>query len=463
MEKNDLPADVVDVDDLLTSPIRKQCGYFMMRKTESEVSKGTASAKYDVQHSAPSSGAQGEAITLASCAEDASSVASTSPSTQQTGSDTYTETETDLGISDVHPEAELIQNAMAAQSLAHKLDVEPPPYKLPRTRPVIIGHRGSIYDEPENTIPSFQRAIELGCDGIETDAFVVDCGTVIAFHADDAAGNIDEYCGEEGKNITEYTYEEVAEDLNLNADADVLFQCPKKKLERAQIPDMKDCLKLFKKHNMAVYMELKGPDTEAPTLNLVDELDMVDQVVFVSFEEERLEKIHQLRPDRNEDGTYKFRVALLFLRCPADFIERALRVKATEVQLRYDECTADRINAIHDAGMRSLAWCGGPKAMRNDGTIKYLDVFNECEDMYQCVLNSGVMAMCVNRPGLLVKMVEKYPPPNPLAEELVEAGAINVANDDINSTNMMVKGKFKQLMKEALKGVDVDAAVSPSM
>lgn len=51
-----------------------------------------------------------------------------------------------IGVSDVHPEAELIQDAMAAKSLAHKLDVEPPPYKLPRTRPIVIGHRGSIYE-----------------------------------------------------------------------------------------------------------------------------------------------------------------------------------------------------------------------------------------------------------------------------------------------------------------------------
>ena len=51
-----------------------------------------------------------------------------------------------IGVSDIHPEAELIQDAMAAKSLAHKLDVEPPPYKLPRTRPIVIGHRGSIYE-----------------------------------------------------------------------------------------------------------------------------------------------------------------------------------------------------------------------------------------------------------------------------------------------------------------------------
>lgn len=65
--------------------------------------------------------------------------------------------------------------------------------------------------------------------------------------------------------------------------------------------------------------------------------------------------------------------------------------------------------------------------MKKDGTIKYMDVDNEDEDMYQCVLNTGVQAMCVNRPKKLLKMVVNLPPANPLAEELVEAGAVDVS------------------------------------
>jgi S-formylglutathione hydrolase FrmB len=82
-------------------------------------------------------------------ASDANSV-STGDITSSCGTSATTATSTSadigIGVADVHPEAELIQDAMAAKSLAHKLDVEPPPYKLPRTRPVVIGHRGSIYE-----------------------------------------------------------------------------------------------------------------------------------------------------------------------------------------------------------------------------------------------------------------------------------------------------------------------------
>ena len=34
---------------------------------------------------------------------------------------------------------------------------------------LIIGHRGAAGLEAENTLPSFQRALDLGCDAIELD------------------------------------------------------------------------------------------------------------------------------------------------------------------------------------------------------------------------------------------------------------------------------------------------------
>lgn len=69
--------------------------------------------------------------------------------------------------------------------------------------------------------------------------------------------------------------------------------------------------------------------------------------------------------------------------------------------------------------------------------------------------------MCVNRPDLLLKMVESYPPPNPVAECLLEVGAVDVVDDDPHSTNMMGKKKTKQLVEEVLEEVNVDVAVSP--
>jgi glycerophosphoryl diester phosphodiesterase len=46
-----------------------------------------------------------------------------------------------------------------------------------------IGHRGAMGHEPENTILSVQKALELGADCIEIDVYLVD-GHLIVFHDD---------------------------------------------------------------------------------------------------------------------------------------------------------------------------------------------------------------------------------------------------------------------------------------
>jgi glycerophosphoryl diester phosphodiesterase len=46
---------------------------------------------------------------------------------------------------------------------------------------VCIGHRGAAGYEPENTLRSIRRALELGADGIEVDVYFVD-GQIVVFH-----------------------------------------------------------------------------------------------------------------------------------------------------------------------------------------------------------------------------------------------------------------------------------------
>ena len=46
----------------------------------------------------------------------------------------------------------------------------------------IVGHRGVRVLEPENTMRSFERAIEMGVDGIETDVHVTKDGALVLVH-----------------------------------------------------------------------------------------------------------------------------------------------------------------------------------------------------------------------------------------------------------------------------------------
>lgn len=52
-------------------------------------------------------------------------------------------------------------------------------------KPLLIAHRGARREAPENTIPAFERAIELGCDGVEFDVVLTKDRVPLVTHNND--------------------------------------------------------------------------------------------------------------------------------------------------------------------------------------------------------------------------------------------------------------------------------------
>ncbi len=77
---------------------------------------------------------------------------------------------------------------------------------LKHKTPIAFAHRGGASDAPENTMPAFQRAIDLGYIYIETDVHVTRDGVLLAFHDDDLSRT----CGRPGL-ICELDYAEVSQ------------------------------------------------------------------------------------------------------------------------------------------------------------------------------------------------------------------------------------------------------------
>jgi glycerophosphoryl diester phosphodiesterase len=50
------------------------------------------------------------------------------------------------------------------------------------TRPFVIAHRGASAELPENTLPAFERAIELGADFVELDVHPAPDGRLVVTH-----------------------------------------------------------------------------------------------------------------------------------------------------------------------------------------------------------------------------------------------------------------------------------------
>ncbi|MGZ3419029.1 MAG: glycerophosphodiester phosphodiesterase family protein [Polyangiales bacterium] len=49
-------------------------------------------------------------------------------------------------------------------------------------QPICYAHRGASAELPENTLPAFARALELGADALETDAYLSPDGKVVLAH-----------------------------------------------------------------------------------------------------------------------------------------------------------------------------------------------------------------------------------------------------------------------------------------
>ena len=52
----------------------------------------------------------------------------------------------------------------------------------PASKPLLYAHRGAAVEQPENTVPSFARAIELGANALEMDAHMTSDGHVVVSH-----------------------------------------------------------------------------------------------------------------------------------------------------------------------------------------------------------------------------------------------------------------------------------------
>jgi glycerophosphoryl diester phosphodiesterase len=71
--------------------------------------------------------------------------------------------------------------------------------------PIAFAHRGGASEAPENTLPAFERAVQLGYTYLETDVHVTADGVLVAFHDTDLSRT----CGRPGI-ITELPWSDVS-------------------------------------------------------------------------------------------------------------------------------------------------------------------------------------------------------------------------------------------------------------
>lgn len=162
------------------------------------------------------------------------------------------------------------------------------------TKPLVWAHRGASGYAPENTLAAFQKAVDLGADGVELDIQLTKDDQIVVIHDE----MIDRTSDGKGW-VKDYTLEELRA-FNYNR--------TKPEYKHADIPTMREVFELLKPTGLFINIEIKTgvvfyEKIEEKILALAKEMGMEDRVCYSSFNHYTVTRIHELKPDA-EVGFY---------------------------------------------------------------------------------------------------------------------------------------------------------------
>ena len=157
------------------------------------------------------------------------------------------------------------------------------------TKPLVWAHRGASGYAPENTLAAFEKAVELGADGVELDIQLTKDDEIVVIHDE----KIDRTSDGEGW-VKDYTLEELR-GFNYNR--------TKPEYEHADIPTMREVFELLKPTGLFINIEIKTgvifyEKIEEKILALTKEMDMEDRVCYSSFNHYTVKRIHDMQMDQ---------------------------------------------------------------------------------------------------------------------------------------------------------------------
>ena len=180
---------------------------------------------------------------------------------------------------------------------------------------LVLGHRGASGYAPENTMPAFQMALDQGADGIELDVQLTKDGEIVVIHDEtidrtsNGTGWVKDYTLAELKEFN-YNYQNRTNPWNPGEQqlGDVIYP----EYEKAEIPTMREVFELFAPTDKIINIEIKTGivfyPIEEKILAMTKEYNMLDRVIFSSFNHYTIKKIKELEPNAEvgflyEDGT----------------------------------------------------------------------------------------------------------------------------------------------------------------
>ena len=151
-----------------------------------------------------------------------------------------------------------------------------------------FAHRGFSGKYPENTMLAFEKAVEIGADGIELDVQLTKDGEVVIIHDE----TIDRTTDGHGE-VVSFTYEELQK-----FDASYIYRG---KLGFNKIPTLREYFEFVKDKNIITNIELKTSvnqyvGIEKKVLELIEEFNLQDRIIISSFNHYSVLRMKKLAP-----------------------------------------------------------------------------------------------------------------------------------------------------------------------
>lgn len=231
----------------------------------------------------------------------------------------------------------------------------------------VFGHRGCRGLMPENTLEAFQRAIDLGIDGIEWDVVVNKDKQLIISHEPyiDASYCLDPK-GQEIKKTDEKKWNiykmTTAEIKQFDCGSKDYSKFPEQKKTESTKPTLQEAFQKLKWKPIQILFEIKSvkkeydifqPKPEEYAVIIKNEIDNFiykDQIIFMSFDAKMLEALHQLLPN----SRYLY-LTYLPLTSPSTFL-KDLSFKPYALGMYYLTASKKHIQDAHAKDVKVFAW-----------------------------------------------------------------------------------------------------------
>ena len=247
----------------------------------------------------------------------------------------------------------------------------------------VISHRGANKQAPQNTIPAFEKSLEIGVDGFETDVHMSADGVPVVCHN----YTIDETSDGKGE-ISSKTLEELR-----CYDFGSYFH---EKFKGTQIPTLDEFLTLCETADIEIMnIELKTPlsgekGIVEKTISAVKEHGLFDKLLISSFSPELLVECKRIDPKCKTGFLYSPDRKIAFQKMIFGYVDFAKEIKADYLHPHYCFVSKKYVKNLHDNGIGINVW-----------TVDKPDTVNR-------MLACGVDGIITNVPDMVNALVETF-------------------------------------------------------